>query len=196
MQRLASTSPPTWARILTSDEFVDASHIREKFRVARIDLASHGGSLRFTVTNGGARDWDGPPGNEGEGWFEIGDGGAYVVEHGLRRVGDVGDEAVRVLDRPGDCWIEVAFAADLWERCFFAYKGEGEWVPPPGIEMRLSEEGERKFVAAVKDRWCTFAFNNGKEGDEQVWDSNHGDNASLNKLEAVSVYFVNSWDED
>lgn len=178
IQRLLSPTPPSWASVSPSDALTDASHIREKFRVHRLDLRSlPGQTLRFTVTNGTLRDWDGPPDNPA-GWFEISAGGRYVVEHGMRRVGDVGEECVRLLEHPLDTWVEVAFVAELWERCFFAFQRDGEdWVPKPGVEMTLVKgAGERRFEVAVRAKGCTFAFNNGKVGDEEVWDSNHGQN--------------------
>lgn len=173
-----------WATPSSIDALTDASHVREKFRVARLDLRNEpDGVLRFTITNGSERDWDGPPDNP-TGWYEVSEGGRYVVEHGIRRVGDVSEECERVLQWKGDKHVQVSFVAELWERCFFAYQPEGgEWVVKPGVEMSLAKTaGERKFTIAVEaPKGCQFAFNNGQDGEDEVWDSNHGENVRTNR---------------
>jgi Carbohydrate binding domain (family 25) len=178
IQRRDASSRTGWAAPRAVDAMSDAAHIREKFRVYRLDLAEvPGGRLAFTVTDGSDRDWDGPPENP-RGWYEIAEGGRYVVEHGLRRVGDVGEECERVMRFPGDKFVQVAFVAELWERCFFAYQPDGgKWVEKPGVEMALAEGcKERKFEVTVEAKGCVFALNNGGEGENEVWDSNHGQN--------------------
>lgn len=180
--RRDAASESGWATPTASDALIDASHIREKFRVARIDLRDEkDGVLRFTITNGSERDWDGPPDNP-TGWYEVSEGGRYVVEHGIRRVGDVSEECERVMRWKDDRCVQVEFVAELWERCFFAYQPEGgDWVVKPGVEMALAKGGgERKFSVTVEaPKGCQFAFNNGLDGEAEVWDSNHGENVCI-----------------
>lgn len=188
--RRDAASESGWATPTAADALIEAGHIREKFRVARLDLRDEpNGVLRFTITNGSERDWDGPPDNP-SGWHEVSEPGLYVVEHGIRRVGDVSEECERVMRWRGDRHVEVAFVAELWERCFFAYQPEGgDWVAKPGVEMALPEgAGERKFGIAVEaPSGCQFAFNNGLEGEEEVWDSNHGQNVCSTVPDSVPV---------
>jgi hypothetical protein len=158
---------------------VDASHVRAAFRVHRTALKPGSPPLRFVVTNGSkhARDWDAPADAAAGGVYEVHEPGRYVVEGGkIRRVGDA-DAAECARAGSDDRWVQVRFAAELWERCFFAYRADGadEWVPAPGEQMELITERPRVFEVAVLARSVEFAFNDGG-GEAAIWDSNKGRN--------------------
>ncbi len=94
VQRRDASSSTGWANPSPADALVDATHIREQFRVYRGDLRDvKGGRLEFVLSNGGPRDWEVPP-DSPEGWFVIEGSGRYVIEHGCRRVGDVDFDSV------------------------------------------------------------------------------------------------------
>jgi Carbohydrate binding domain (family 25) len=187
-------SKPSWrnAYILVKDEssadgwsdprarpLVDAAHVRAAFRVHRTTLERDAAPLRFVVTNGSkhGRDWDAPTDAAAGGCYVVSAPGRYVVESGrIRRVGDA-DAAECRRAASADRWVQVRFAAELWEKCFFAYRADGadEWVPAPGVEMELVSSVPRVFEVAVAARRVEFAFNDGG-GEAGVWDSNRGKN--------------------
>lgn len=166
---------------------VDAGHIRDGFRVYRAVLEP-GQTIRFVITNGTARDWDGPP--DGADSFTIDHGGRYVVQHGLRHVGEADElECATAVFYPNDKFVTVDFVAELWENCFCAYSVDGnDWTQPPGQQMQLVSTAPRKFSITIPAKTLMFAFNNG--GDPAVWDSNHDKNVRFLNLFAFVVFYI------
>lgn len=152
------------------NELVDASHIREGFRVIRLPARR----IEFALTNGTARRWED---NNGANYVLDSVPGRYVVEHGIRRVGDTNAaECVQAALRTDDEYIQLEFRADLWQSCFCSYQGDGDpWTPAPGVEMTSIEKTDMQgkfFQIEVKAKKLECAFNDG--GD--TWDSNMGKN--------------------
>lgn len=147
-----------------SNELKNADYIREGFRVFRLPARR----IEFVLTNGSNRNWED---NYGANYI-VDSPGRYVVEHGIRRVGDANAaECAQATLRTEDQYIQIEFRADLWEKCFCCYQVSDEpWTPAPGVEMRLVEKGVegRYFQIEVKAKSLSCAFNNGGE----IWDSN------------------------
>lgn len=150
------------------NELQDASHIRDGFRVMRL-IARR---IEFVLTNGTNRAWED---NGGQNYI-VSEPGRYVVEHGIRRVGDANDEeCFQSVLRSQDCYIQLQFRADLWEQCCCNYqKDGGEWTDPPGVAMELkkSDTEGRFYELEVQAKRIMCAFNDGGE----IWDSNLGKN--------------------
>lgn len=161
---LEKLSDGTFSSPARSNELKDADHIREGFRVFRLPARR----VEFVLTNGSNRNWED---NFGANYI-VDSPGRYVVEHGIRRVGDANSaECVQATLRTEDQYIQIEFRADLWEKCFCCYQANDEpWTPAPGVEMILLEkdvEG-RFFQIELKAERLTCAFNDGGE----IWDSN------------------------
>lgn len=141
----------------------DASHIRDGFRVFRMPFRR----IEFVLTNGTDRNWED---NNGENYI-IDAPGRYVVEHGIRRVDDADHhECYQTVIRLNDCFIQIYFRADLWDKCYCSFQiGDGEWTIAPGREMLLLSKRQpgRYFELVVKAPRLACAFNDG--GDN--WDS-------------------------
>lgn len=153
-----------FSRPASSNELRSADHIREGFRVFRLPARR----IEFVLTNGSNRNWED---NYGANYI-VEASGRYVVEHGIRRVGDANSaECAQATLRTEDQYIQIEFRADLWEKCFCCYQADDEpWTLAPGVEMKLTErdvEG-RYFQAEVKAKKLSCAFNDGGE----IWDSN------------------------
>lgn len=151
-----------------ANELVDASHIRPGFRVFRLPARR----ITFALTNGTSRNWED---NHGANYTIDAVAGRYVIEHGIRRVGDAdGAECVQAALRTADNHVQIRFRADLWGACFCAYQAAGEaWTPAPGAQMRRLNDahgahGAKHFEIVVRARALQCAFNDGA----QIWDSN------------------------
>lgn len=160
-------SKPTSRNIL-----LDASHIREGFRVFRCRAKP----IEFILSDGTNRNCDD---NNGVNYKLCGDPGRYVVEHGIRRVGDANnDECYQHVVRHTDKYIHLCFRADLWDRCYaYFQRNGGDWGTEPGEEMTLvgSAEGEqaaRNFELIIRAKRLAVTFTNGND----VWDANGGNN--------------------
>lgn len=149
------------------NELVDASHVRAGFRVFRLPARR----IEFAITNGTARNWED---NHGANYVIDSVPGRYVIEHGIRRVGDAHPaECIQAALRSNDEFVQVHFRADLWERCFCAYKADNDpWTPAPGVEMKRLESNAgadgKRFQIEVKATTFQCAFNDGAA----IWDSN------------------------
>lgn len=148
----------------------DASHIRSGFRVIRRKATR----VEFVLTDGSSRNWDD---NNGANYVIDGVPGRYVVEHGIRRVGEADErECEQATLRYGDRFIQICFRADLWKSCYALFqRNGGDWTPSPGIEMtRILRPGQlgRNFELVIEAQILTVAFNNGAD----IWDSNNGKN--------------------
>lgn len=143
----------------------DASHIRPGFRVFRLPCRR----IEFVLTNGTNRNWED---NGGNNYVIDSVPGRYVIEHGIRRVGESDkNECAQILLRPEDRFIQVSFRADLWADCYLSYqKDGGAWTEPPGQLMTVSkrEGGAKWFDISVPALTLACAFNDGGEN----WDSN------------------------
>lgn len=152
---------------------VDASHIRPGFRVLRRPATR----VEFVLTDGSDRQWDD---NHGSNYVIDAYPGRYVVEHGIRHVGDVDRvQCFQTMIRPQDRYIHISFQADLWEKCFISFKRESsEWTDTPGEQMTLmARPGQvgRIFEIIIEAQKLTFAFNDGAE----IWDANSGVNYNI-----------------
>lgn len=150
----------------------DASHIRDGFRVYRLP-SRH---IEFVLTNGSDRLWED---NHGRNYI-IDAPGRYVVEHGIRRVGESNPrESIQMMCRPDDQWIHILFRADLWEACLCNYKvDDKEWTTAPGEPMKTvvnPHQDGKWFELQVKGNQIEFAFNDGGE----IWDSNLRNNYKI-----------------
>lgn len=173
-----SPAPLEWCAPKTC-KMVDASHIREQFRVFRGTFPATASStkpLQFILVNGNRSSIVRPASGDEKSCFEIGEPGRFVVEQEIRKVGDVDTrECKQVVTNPRDKHIELSFVADLWEKCYCVYSAdEGEWTPAPGKEMTLVGESPRKFSVTIAASRLVFALNSG--GEEPSWDSNNGEN--------------------
>lgn len=185
----------TFASPSIANELVDASHIRAGFRVFRLP-SRH---IEFVLTNGTSRNWED---NHGANYVIDAVPGRYVIEHGIRRVGDADpQECIQATLRKDDQYIQVEFRADLWEKCFCAYKAnEDPWTPAPGVEMKPIErhgvEG-KYFHLEVKAKSFQCAFNDGGE----IWDSNLRQNYKIGNpgkymVKDSKVVYVSPADKD
>lgn len=148
------------------NELVDASYIRPGFRVLRLPARR----IEFMLTNGTSRNWEN---NHGANYTIDAVPGRYVIEHGIRRVGDANAaECTQAALRTHDEYVQVLFRADLWGACFCTYKADDDpWTPAPGVEMKLVRQGEEEgkvFELVLKAKEVQCAFNDGGE----IWDSN------------------------
>lgn len=153
-----------------ANELVDASHIREGFRVIRLPARR----IEFALTNGSSRAWED---NNGNNYVIDSVPGRYVVEHGIRRVGDANpDECIQAAMRKNDEYIQFEFRADLWDKCFCSYKADTDpWTPAPGVEMKplVKKDTQGKFFQLeIKAKKFACAFNDGADN----WDSNMRNN--------------------
>lgn len=162
-----------WSTPSIDNQLQDAGHIRSGFRVIRRRATP----VEFALTDGTDRNWDD---NDGKYYKLDAMPGRYVVEHGIRRVGEPNvDECRQAVLRRDDKYIHICFRADLWERCFANFQADAnEWTEAPGEEMTLVPNDElngqngRRFELIIKAKRLVVAFNNGNG----VWDANHGDN--------------------
>lgn len=147
---------------------VDASHVREGFRVYRLEFRR----VEFMLTNGTDRNWED---NNGQNYV-IDSPGRYVIEHGIRRVGEAdATECYRTVCRPNDRFVELEFRADLWSCCYCSYQSDQkDWTPVPGEKMTtVDKDMEGKYYTiTVEAQRLAFAFNDGGE----IWDSNMAKN--------------------
>lgn len=164
-----------------SNMLVDASHIREGFRVYR----TRSRRLEFVLTNGSNREWQD---DNGRNYIIDAIPGRYVVEHGIRRVDDADNAACRqAVLRPDDSHIHLVFRADLWDKCFCNFKVNNEdWTPTPGQQMKTGtgpsgdttappEQEGKFFYIVIKGKRLVCAFSDGGEN----WDSKQGFNYML-----------------
>lgn len=155
----------------SKNELIDASHIRDGFRAFR----SRAKAIEFVLSDGSDRNCDN---NNGDNYRLSGDPGRYVVEHGIRRVGEAnGDECYQAVVRHADKYVHLCFRADLWERCFAYFSRDGgDWGSAPGEEMTLvgsvDAGAARNFELIVRAKRLEVAFNDGSD----VWDANDGNN--------------------
>lgn len=178
-----------------ANELRDASHIRPGFRVFRFPARR----IEFVLTNGTNRNWED---NHGANYTIDAVPGRYVIEHGIRRVADSDPaECIQATLRAQDQFVQVEFRADLWDRCFCAYKADDHpWTPSPGLQMnRLQKERVqgKYFTIDVKAHTFQCAFNDGGE----IWDSNLRQNYKIGhpgKYAVVdgNVVYVSPADKD
>lgn len=173
-----------------SNMLVDASYIREGFRVYR----TRSRRLEFVLTNGSNREWQD---DNGRNYIIDAIPGRYVVEHGIRRVDDADNTACRqAVLRPNDTHIHLVFRADLWEKCFCNFRvDDKEWTPTPGQEMIVGtgpsgdttdapEKDGKYFFIVVKGQRLVCAFSDGGEN----WDSKQGFNYMVGLPGRYHVY--------
>lgn len=147
-----------------SNRLVDASHIRDGFRVFRLPFRR----IEFVLTNGTSRNWEDNNGKN----YVIDAPGRYVIEHGIRRVDDANPgECYQMVFRPNDAFIQIEFRADLWNTCYCSYEKDGQgWTSGSGEKMTsvTKDTPGKYFEIVIEAKRAACAFNDGGE----IWDSN------------------------
>lgn len=176
-------SRPSWSRCLISYrtdenpwvpfgrfELIDASHIRQGFRVFRIQADR----LEFKLTDWTQKNVE----DNGGANFVVESSGRYVVGSGsMKRVSDA--DIVECLNplKPHDTYMELHFKPPTkWERCLFVYAKDGrEWIEKPGEELDQSGYGKGEWFTRIKAKTLECAFNDGAN----EWDSNVDNNYKI-----------------
>eukprot|EP00188_Purpureofilum_apyrenoidigerum_P005439 Plantae.Rhodophyta-Purpureofilum_apyrenoidigerum.ctg7076.p1 GENE.Plantae.Rhodophyta-Purpureofilum_apyrenoidigerum.ctg7076~~Plantae.Rhodophyta-Purpureofilum_apyrenoidigerum.ctg7076.p1 ORF type:complete len:239 (-),score=35.57 Plantae.Rhodophyta-Purpureofilum_apyrenoidigerum.ctg7076:151-813(-) len=157
-------------------ELVDAAHIRDGFRVFRVQAKK----LEFYLTNGSKLGRDDNTGKN----YHIGMPGRYVCGQGVFfRVSDADEtECERFLYHSD---IEIVFRPPKdMKKVYAMYKdSNSEWTPAPGKEMSTDRDGS--FSVVIPTRTTEVAFTDGKD----FWDSNMSRNYIIG---APGKYVVNN----
>ena len=156
----------TWETPHEDRQFVDASHIRDAFRVLRMEAPAEGSPLEFAVTDGKNR----IDSNHGKG-YKISCSGRFILEHGGRRVGDENVMECRQAVRyPKDRFVALTFTNnERWTKASVIVSIDGgAWDDEPGREMMKNGSG---FLIQLQGSRLEFAFTDGVN-----WDSNESRN--------------------